>query len=150
MNAERVIYHNGRTHPEHCAWLDSLVGDDYRVAHMPIGHLFNLAEISWQKHALQDGKLSAGERLKILDSIAACAFGPVSEPAIAAVEPMCEKGRQIFWEILNLPVEKQTRTLADGDVFQILARLNPSLFAALRLCNLGPVPEQPRALEAVA
>ena len=142
--AERVIYHNGRTHAEHCAWLDSLVGDDYRMVHMPIGHLFNLAEISWQKYALQDDNLTAGVRLKILDNFAACAFGPVGEQAIAAVKPMGDKGRQIFWEILNLPGEKQTRAFGAGDVFQILARLDPSLLAALHLCNFGPVPEQPR------
>lgn len=143
--AERVIYHNGRTHAEHCAWLDSLVGDDYRVAHMPIGHLFNLAQISWQKHALQHVGLTAGERLKILDSIAACAFGPVGAQAISAIEPMCSESRQIFWELLSLPIEKQTQTFAAGDVFRILARLNASLLTALHLCGFGPVPEQPRA-----
>jgi hypothetical protein len=41
------ISHNGRTHSQHCAWLESLVGDEYRVFHMPIGYLFSLAEISF-------------------------------------------------------------------------------------------------------
>jgi hypothetical protein len=142
--AERAIYHSGRTHAEHSAWLDSLVGDDYRTVYMPIGYLFNLAEISWQKHALQDIDLPAAERLKLLDSIAACAFGPVGAQAIAAIEPMCGKGRQVFWEILSLPIEKQTRAFQAGHVFQILARLNPSLLKALRLCDRGDVPGKPR------
>jgi hypothetical protein len=30
------IYANGRTHAEHCAWLDSLVGDEWRIVYMPI------------------------------------------------------------------------------------------------------------------
>jgi hypothetical protein len=40
------IYANGRTHAEHCAWLDSLQpdSDEYRIVYMPRGHLFNLAE----------------------------------------------------------------------------------------------------------
>jgi hypothetical protein len=33
------IYANGRTYAEHCAWLDSLVGDEYRIVYTPIGHL---------------------------------------------------------------------------------------------------------------
>ena len=34
--ADSAIYHNGRTYAEHCAWLDSLVGDEYRIVYTPI------------------------------------------------------------------------------------------------------------------
>jgi hypothetical protein len=144
------IYHNGRTYAEHCAWLDSLVGDEWRIVHTPRGHLFNLAEISLLKYALLNVEMTAHNRLKALDAIAKCVFSCVTEEAVAAIEPCCEVGRKMLAEIHSLPVEKQTQAFDDGDVFRLLARLNPSLLAALRLCALGPIPEQPRtrAMEA--
>jgi hypothetical protein len=138
------IYANGRTHAEHCAWLDSLVGDAYRMVYMPIGHLFDLAIISELKYALLNVKMTAHERLKTLDVIARCVFGPVTEAAVAAIEPPCETGRKMLREIHSLPVGKQTSAFCEGDVFRLLAKLNPSLLAALRLCNCGKVPEEPR------
>jgi hypothetical protein len=138
------IYANGRTYAAHCAWLDSLVGDEYRIVHMPIGHLFNLAEISFLKYALLALEMTAGDRLKILNGIAERVHGSVTEEAVAAIEPCCEIGRKMFAEIHSLSVEKQTQAFDDGNVFRLLARLNPSLLTALRLCALGPIPEQPR------
>jgi hypothetical protein len=138
------IYANGRTHPEHCAWLDSLVGDEYRIVQMPCGHLFNLAEISLLKFVLLNVETSAYHRLRALDAIASTVFGPVTEEAVATIEPCCETGRKMLAEIHSLPVEKQTQAFNKGDVFRLLARLNPSLLAALRLCTLGTVPEEPR------
>jgi hypothetical protein len=144
---DKADYCNGRTHAEHCERLDSLAGDGFRVVHMPIGHLLNMAEISYSKRALLMPEMPAVERLKCLDNIASNVFGPVTEAAIAAIEPICDKGIQILSEIVNLPVEKQTQAFRKGDVFRILARLNPSLLTALRLCSLGPIPEQPRMRE---
>ena len=141
---DNANYHNGRTHAEHCAWLDSLVGDDFRIVHTPTGHLFNLAVVSFWKRRLLAVETSAGDRLKYLNGIAECVFGPISEDAVATIEPICSKGEQIFFEIMSLPVEKQAQAFAGGDVFRILARLNPSLLVSLRSCNLGPIPEQPR------
>jgi hypothetical protein len=138
------IYYNGRTQAEHCGWVDSLIGDDYRVLLMPIGHLFDLAEVSFLKYVLVKTETAARERMKMLDMIAGCVFGSVSAEAIAAVDPMCVKGVQIFSEILDLPVEKQTKAFSAGDVFRLLARLNPNLLTALRLCRLGSIPDEPR------
>jgi hypothetical protein len=54
------IYHKGKTHAEHCAWLDSLKGDEQRIVYMPSGHLFNFAEISVLKRSLLTTKMTAG------------------------------------------------------------------------------------------
>jgi hypothetical protein len=129
------IYHNGRTYAEHCAWLDSLEGDEYRMVFMPRGHLFNLAEISLFKYVLLNVETTAYYRLKTLDAIAECVFGPVTEEAVAAIEPCCETGRKMLAEIHSLPVEKQMQAFEKGDVFRLLARLNPSLLRALELCK---------------
>jgi hypothetical protein len=138
------IYANGRTYAAHCAWLDSLVGDEWRIVHMPRGHLFNLALVSSWKRALLTMEMTAGERLKVLDGITRCVSDPVTAEAIAAIESIDNTGEQILSEINSLPVEKQTQAFSDGDVFRLLARLNPTLLTALRLCSLGKVPEQPR------
>jgi hypothetical protein len=138
------IYANGRTYPEHCAWLDSLVGDEYRIVHLPIGHLFNLVEISYLKYILLKLETTAQQRLRALDAIAICDAGSVTQEAVAAIEPCCESGREIMRELYSLPMGEQTWAFRDGDVFRILSRLNPSLLTALRLCDRGPVPEVPR------
>ena len=81
------IYHNGRTYAEHSAWLDSLRGDEYRIVHMPIGHLFNIAFVSFLKQGLLTIKMTAGDRLRILDSMATVINGPVTAEAVTAIEP---------------------------------------------------------------
>jgi hypothetical protein len=140
--AVREIYHNGRTHDEHRAWLSSLKGNDWRMVYMPIGHLYNLAIISHMKYLLLNWEMTAHERLKTLDVIALCTDGPIIDEAVAAIEPCCETGREMFNELNSLPIEKQTMAFDDGDVFRILARLNPSLLRALELCEFHtPVPE---------
>jgi hypothetical protein len=129
-----AIYCKGRTYAEHCAWLDSLTGDDYRVVHMPIGHLFTLAMVSTIKRGLLKWEMTAGERLKFLEGIAHAIDGPVTAAAVEAIEPCCDTGAQMLAEINSLPIDKRTTAFSDGDVFCLLAKLNPSLLAALRLC----------------
>src|ERR1700730_457824 len=139
-------YHNGRTYAGDCHWLDSLVGDEYRIVYMPIGHLYSVATISHFKFMLFNFKMTAHERMKTLEVIAMCTHGLVTEEAVAAIEPCCDTGRKMFQELNSLPVEKRSQAFHDGDVFRLLARLNPSLLAALRLCKFNQtVPEQPRA-----
>jgi hypothetical protein len=140
-----VIYHNGRTYAEHCAWLDSLVGDEYRMVYIPIGHLHSLATISHLKYMLLNFEMTAHERLKTFEVIALCTTGLITNEAVAAIEPCCETGRKMFQELHSLPIEKQTQAFHDGDVFRLLAKLNPSLLTALRLCTWnGGVPAAPR------
>jgi hypothetical protein len=128
------IYHNGRTYAEHSAWLDSLRGDEYRIVHMPIGHLFNIAFVSFLKQGLLTIKMTAGDRLRILDSMATVINGPVTAEAVTAIEPVDAVGSEMMREIMRLPVERQVLAFRDGDVFRLMARLNPSLLQALKLC----------------
>jgi hypothetical protein len=103
------IYANGRTHAEHCAWLNSLQpdSDEYRIVFMPCGYLFNLADISYLKYALMTAGMTSGERSKILDAIASAVVGPVTWEAIAVIEPCCDTGREILEEIKSLDVDEQ-------------------------------------------
>jgi hypothetical protein len=139
------IYHNGRTYAEHCAWLESLTGNEWRIVHMPRGDLMDLAYISTFKHALLNIEMTAGERLRFLDGIAACVRGPVTSDAVEVIQPACDTARQILNEISGVGPARACQAFSDGDCFRILARLNPSLLRALELCQLGPVPEIPRA-----
>ncbi|MDH2353498.1 hypothetical protein QCM80_22960 [Bradyrhizobium sp. SSUT112] len=134
MNEVTEIYCRGRTSAEHSAWLASLTGDEYRIVHMPIGHLFNIAFASFAKEALLKIEMTAGERLKILDTLAGMISGPLTAEAIAAIEPADTVGLQMLREIMRLPVERQVQAFDAGDVFRLMARLNPSLLRALRLC----------------
>lgn len=128
------IYCKGRTYAEHSAWLASLTGDEYRIVHTPIGHLFNIAFVSFLKQGLLTIEMTAGNRLSVLDVIARVVDGPVTAKAIAAIEPADTVGLQMMREIMRLPVERQVNAFSDGDVFRLMARLNPSLLQALRLC----------------
>jgi hypothetical protein len=139
-----LIYANGRAYAEHSAWLGSLVGDEYRIVYTPIGHLYSLATVSHIKYMLLNFKMTAQDRLRCFETIALCTHGAVTEEAIAAIEPCCETGRQMFKELNSLPMENRSRAFGVGDVFRLLAKLNPSLLTALRLCNLGPIPNEPR------
>ena len=141
--ADGAVYHNGRTYAEHCAWLDSLEGDDYRIVYMPTGHLFNLADVSRFKYALLNAEMTSGERLRILDGIASTIDRPVTAEAIAAIEPIDDTGRKMMKEISSLDVAEQSQAFRKGDVFRLLAKLNPSLLRALALCQWNPaVPER--------
>lgn len=142
------IYHNGRTYAEHDAWLDSLTGDEYRLVYTPIGHLASLAHIAWFKHGLLNVEMMAHERLRFLNYIACCVEGLITAEAVAAIEPSCATGAEMMLELQKVPREKRIQAFQDGDVFRLLARLNPSLLAALRLCRYNaPIPENPRVKE---
>jgi hypothetical protein len=144
------IYHNGRTYAEHCAWLDSLTGDEYRIVHTPVGHLMSLAYIAHFKYALTTLSMEAHERLRFLNYIAGCVDGPITADAVAAIEPACATAVQMLHELNKVPRGQAPRTFQDGDVFRLLSRLNPSLLRALELCQRHqPVPQQ-RAIQDVA
>jgi hypothetical protein len=139
------IYANGRTYAEHCAWLDSLTGNEWRIVRMPSGHLMSLAYIAFFKYALLNCEMSAAERLRFLDGIAKCVSGPITSEAIEVIEPACETARQILKELNSVGRERACQAFHDGDCFRILARLNPSLLRALELCNVGTPPEPQEA-----
>jgi hypothetical protein len=143
INADdTAIYHNGRTYAEHCAWLASLTGDEYRIVHMPIGHLFSMAIASLLKRFLLKFSTSIEVRQRILNCLAGMAYGPVTVDAISAIEAADDTGNEIIRTITSLPKGQQVMAFGDGDVFRLVARLNPSLIKAIRLCTFHePVPE---------
>ncbi|HEY8336715.1 MAG TPA: hypothetical protein VIQ05_23225 [Tardiphaga sp.] len=134
MIESNKVYANGRTYEQHSAWLASLEGDEKLIVHVPIGHLFSLAVVAGLKWALITLKMSAEDRLRVLDGIETCVYGPVTHEALAAIEPADEGSREIMQEINKLPIAKRTNAFRDGDVFRLLSKLNPSLLVALRLC----------------
>jgi hypothetical protein len=137
------IYHNGRTYAEHEAWLTSLTGDEFRMTHMPVGHLMTLAYIAHFKYAVTAVPMGAHERLRFLDFIARSIAGPITAEAVAAIEPSCKTALQMLHELNKVPRGQTTRAFRDGDVFRLLSRLNPSLLRALELCQWHPpVPEK--------
>lgn len=145
MNAalqDTAIYANGRTYAEHCAWVESLRGDEWRIVHMPIGHLLNLAEVAYFKYALLKFRLTAAWQMKLLEGINSCAYGPVTAAAIEAIDPACDTAVQMLHELHKVPRGETARAFAAGGIFRLLSKLNPSLLTALRLCQLGPVPPE--------
>jgi hypothetical protein len=111
-------------------------GDEHRLIHMPCGHLFNLALVSyWKRLLLNAAATTAAERLKYLEGIQESVFGPVTAEAVALIEPACDAGNAMIGEICSLDVNKQARVFVEGDVFRLLVELNPSLLVALRLCS---------------
>jgi hypothetical protein len=141
---DTAIYHNGRTHAEHCAWLDSLTGNDWRIVHIPIGHLQSLVEIAYFKYALLNLQMTAAERMKFLDGIGSCIYGCITAEAVEVIEPACDIAVQMMHELQKVDRRERTQAFSKGDMFRLLAQLNPSLLRALELCQLGPVPEVPR------
>ena len=86
-------------------------------------------------YALLELKMSASDRLKILNAIEQFIFGPVTKEAVAAIDPMCDAGRKILREITSLEPSRQMQAFQAGNVFRLIAKLNPSLLTALRLCR---------------
>lgn len=139
IQAVTEIYHNGRTYAEHSAWLDALTGDEYRMVHMPVGHLFSIAFVSVIKHALLTIEMTAGDRMKLLDGIARVIDGSVTPAALAAIEPADDLGLKMMQEITRLPAPRQTCAFRDADVFRLMAQLNPSLLTALKRCRWSAI-----------
>jgi hypothetical protein len=98
-------------------------------------HLFNLANVAYFKHVLLNYKLPPDDQLKYLNWIAIdVIYGPVTAEAIAVIEPSCATGVQMLNELHKAERSQQMRAFEDGNVFQLLARLSPSLLRALELC----------------
>lgn len=108
----------------------------------PVGWRFSLLGASLGKRALATLKMTAGERLEVLERLAAIAGCGVTEAAIAAVEPADAISAKIICEAMTLdPPEalgapEAAKLLSEHDQFSALARLNPSLVTALKLCGV--------------
>ena len=113
---------------------------DEMVANLPPGYRADLAFVSLWKRWLM-GELSLADRLRTLEAIGACARGPVTAAAIAAIEPANEVFAQIITDAIRLAAGSEDGKpcfdiLERADVFEDLMRLNPSLGQAVALCRL--------------
>jgi hypothetical protein len=78
--------------------------------------------------------------------VTATIYGPVTAEAVAAIEPADATGRKMIREITKLPMRQQMRAFQEGEVFRLLAQLNPSLVRGLVVFQWHePVPETPRS-----
>ncbi|MCX7313807.1 MAG: hypothetical protein NTV56_19335 [Alphaproteobacteria bacterium] len=128
------IYHNGRTSDEHSAWLDNLKGDERLIVHAPVGHVHTILIASTVKRALQYS-MTLRMRSDFLEGLERLIDGRViTEKVMAAIKPADDVSFAMIREADALPVFKKYEVLASVEVFGALAKLNPSLLDALRLC----------------
>jgi hypothetical protein len=130
------IYANGRTHAEHCAWLDSLQGDEKQIVHCATGHKYTLVVFSIVKRYLAE-EMSSEYRLRFLGYLDKLADAWLTAEAVAMIEPMCDDGYEIVTEARKLGWQKAFDTFAKYEVFSAFVALNPSLMKAIRFCNRG-------------
>jgi hypothetical protein len=125
------IYANGRTHAEHCAWLDSLNDDETAIVHTPVGHRYTLVIISEAKRmCLMD--LSAEHRLRFLEFLDRCT-DIFAADAIAQIKPMCDEAYEMVKEARKLGPGKSLAVLARLEIFNAFVALNPSILTAIEI-----------------
>lgn len=122
------------------AWLDGLTEDERHVVNVPVGYLYTLVIVAYTKRALVSSKTPVGERLRMLEAINGFVDGYFTEAALAAIEPARETEAEMIAECLNVDEGEPRRgkgldLLASWEVFGHLLALNPSLLAAIKLCE---------------
>jgi hypothetical protein len=125
------IYCNGRTHAQHCAWLDSLNADEKLIVHTPVGYRYTLVIISDAKRMLQ-AELPAEFRLQCLEFLDRQSAHWGAE-TIASIAPLCDAGAEIVGEAQKLGAKQALDAFAKFDIFSAFCALNPSLLEALRM-----------------
>jgi hypothetical protein len=122
---------------EHKAWWASLSAEQKMIAHIPVGYKFNLLLIALIKRALKC-KMSAGERLQILERLNGMTDGYITPEMLAMIEPAGNTEFEIIKEAQSLDTtadrcEASFAVLTMPDVFEKFLCLNPSLLAAIKL-----------------
>ena len=128
------------TSDEHSAWLDSLSDDDRMIVFMPEGYLSELIIISQLKRALATEGATVAERMEFLEGLSGLAREPLTAEAVAAVAPACDAAIKMIHEAMTLNTNDMWRLIGRFDVFSEFARLNPSLLAAVKLCDVNCPP----------
>lgn len=127
------------------------------------GYRSAILNASYIKRALLTTPMAADARLEMLETLEALGDHPVGAAAIAAVQPADPIGFKIIYEAMKLdddesdswrpgcrldcddsgrwhplpPMRNASKILLKPPLFDNLARLNPSLLAALDLCGFG-------------
>jgi hypothetical protein len=130
------IYCNGRTHAEHCTWLDGLTGDEALIVYTPRGYRSRLVVISLIKRILVTQAMTAAQRLEFLEGLDELIDDKLSAQAVAAVHPACETATKMLDEMQGLESNEKFSILESFAIFEHFVRLNPSLLAAMHLLGL--------------
>jgi hypothetical protein len=132
------------THAERYAWIDGLSEDERLIVYLPVGYRSELIEASLIKRMLIRTETTAGDRLRLLETLGHMIRDQFPAAAMAAIEPADDVTAEIVREARSLDAEDSHgmasyRMLTSWMVFDHLARLNPSLLDAIRLMSSWPV-----------
>src|SRR6266480_1807044 len=101
----RENYCDGRTHEEHCAWLDGLSDDESTIVHASIGIRYTFVMIAKTKALLLDD-MPVGYRLRFLEWLNGCVDDRLTAAALAAVDPACPTALKMIDEMEPLGSNK--------------------------------------------
>ena len=127
---------------EQTAWLDGLSDDDWMIVNTPRGYLAELIIISPLKTALNTDGMTVADRMELLEALNSFAGQYLTAEAVAAVQSACDTAIGMIHEAMTLPMNETWRLIGGFDMFSVFAKLNPSLVAAIRLCNLNLSPRK--------
>ncbi|EGP07539.1 hypothetical protein CSIRO_2778 [Bradyrhizobiaceae bacterium SG-6C] len=103
------------------------------IIHVSRGYRWTAVYVSIVKRALQDN-IPDEYRLAYLEWLDRCHIdGQLNAAGIAAIQPMCDAGDEIYREARKLGTKKCLDIFAECDVFRSFVALNPSLLTALEV-----------------
>jgi len=97
------------------------------------GHRYTLICVSLAKRVLQL-EMAEAERLELLQRLDKMVDQWLTAEAIAAVQPICNRGYKLIEEAEPLG-NKALDVYARSDVFDAFTALNPSLLTAIEIAN---------------
>jgi hypothetical protein len=115
--------------------------DDNLIFLCPAGHRYSFVVAAMSKRWIATEAMSAGERLWILEKLHGLTDGFFTQAALAMIEPADDFFASIFEEAKTADpgndCSNSFEILTSQEVFNNLARLNPSILKALRVCPGG-------------
>jgi hypothetical protein len=126
-------------HETHSAWLASLSPDESLIVNTPQGYLLMFIVVALTKRGLRANNIKPAEQLFLLEKMNGLTDQYFTPEMLATIEPMGDTEYEIFREARSLdPPDDKTaaasfKVLTSPRVFSHLARLSPSIFAAIKL-----------------
>ena len=115
--------------------LDNLSDDEWMIVHASVGQRCDLVVISQIKSALATTGMTVAERMFFLEALNTMATHEhLSAEVVARVEPACNTALRMLHEAMALGKERH-HLIGGFEMFCVFLKLNPSLLAALKLCN---------------
>jgi hypothetical protein len=119
---------------------------------VPVGYLYALLMATIFKRALANDPMTTGERLTMLEALNGMVDAWFTTEALAALAPADDATLAIVREAWKLDGDRDAvsfNVLTREEVFSNLARLNPTIMAAIGICTRGrdraPAPQPPAA-----